>query len=209
MIELYTLPTANGQRVQIALEEFAASYEVRPIGTDTATLRAESFLRVSPYGRLPAIIDRNGAAEPVHVAETGAILWYLAEKYQRFGAGSPAARTTLLQWLFILSSNVAPSFRGQYHFCDKPDRTLPGACAHFRSEAQWALSALERRLGQCAYLAGDEYSIVDMHAYPTVVTSARRLRPDILGDFPRLEAWAGGIGRRPAVIRGMSLAPPA
>ncbi len=195
MIDLYTWSTPNGHKVSIALEEMGLAYTVHRIELKKLTQKEPWFLKINPNGRVPAIIDR--AAGDFVVFESGAILWYLAEKTGAAWLGDAKRRSTVMQWLMFQMSAIGP-MQGQANVFVRyfPER-LPAVIARYRNEVA--------RLAEVEYLAG-EYSIADIATYPWVLQhdwSDVSLEP-----FPNIQRWLAQMQARPAVQRGMTIPEP-
>ena len=202
MIDLYTVPTANGQKVQILLEETGLDYTPHLVDLSAGVHRQAPFLSMNPFGRVPAIVDRG--AGDLAVGETLAILMYLAEKAERFLPKDTRGRSEVLQWLSAISANIGPLFRGIFMFTSVVPGKIEPAIGYFRGEAEKAFAMLDRSLADRTWLVGDEYTIADISAYPVAVTSGKNL-PQGLAPYPNVARWAERIGARPAVQRGMKL----
>lgn len=209
MIELHTVPTANGYKASIMLEECALEYRVRTYDLTRGEHLSPAYLQLNPAGRLPAIVDDDaeGGRRAV-VAGTQAIALYLAEKSGRLLPTDPVARADVHTWCGIVASDLAPAYSGQFVFGVLAPEPLPWAREFYARLCTRMLGALESRLQSHAYLGGAEYSIADVLAYPVAAVSARRF-PGTLADFSALRGWSERIAERPAVQRGMRVpAPP-
>ena len=196
MIELWSWPVPNGQKVHILLEETGLPYTVTPVNTDATDQLNRDLLDITANYRIPAILDSQGRQGPMKLCEAGAILIYLAEKAGNFIPVDPDARYVCLQWLMFQLSGIAPAFQ-QYS-----QRGSPGMAEPLSQEAQRLVGVLEKRLEEDDYLAGT-YSIADMAVYPWIAAaSARAINLDA---FPATQRWAEKLAARPAVARGMTL----
>ena len=208
-LQLYSLPTPNGVKVSIMLEEIGLPYEPQLVDFDTNDQVSAEFRSLNPYGKIPAIIDPAGpGGEPLPLFESGAILVYLAEKSGQFLPRAPAARYETLQWLMFQVGAVGPMF-GQVGFfhkfagCDYEDKRPRD---RYVAEAQRVLRVLEARLAARNWLLGDAYTIADMAVFPWV----RNLvgfygAGDLVGmaDFPHVSRVLAAFIARPAVARGL------
>jgi glutathione S-transferase len=204
MIEFFGYPTSNCQKVAIALEELGFSYLPRRVDLKVGVHRSLSFREMNPIARVPVIIDREGPERDFVVTESLAILVYLAEKAGRLLPQDPAGRSRALQWLASIASNINPIFRAEDLFSNKMPTRFQPAIDHYYGEGEKALVLLDEHLAERRYMVEDDYSIVDISAYTVAITSAKRL-PRGLDDCPNLRRWSSEIGRRPAVIRGMTI----
>jgi GSH-dependent disulfide-bond oxidoreductase len=200
MIELYYWPTPNGLKVKLFLEEAQLPYRVRLINLGQGEQLAPSFRAISPNGRIPAIVDREpgDGGLPLPVFESGAILWYLAEKCGRFIPAGPRERMVTLQWLFWQMAGLGPMAGQNGHFRVYAPQPLPYAIERYTRETQRLYGVLDQRLAQRDFLAGD-YSIADMTCYPWIVPHTAHGQD--LGQFPHLRRWFEAIRARPATVR--------
>ena len=193
MIDLYTWPTPNGRKVSIALEEFALPYQVHAVDLQRDEQFAEAFLAISPNNKIPAIVDQDTGRS---LMESGAILIYLADKYDQFWG---ADRFDTLQWLMLQMASVGPML-GQVHYFAKYNAgKAPFAEQRFRNEAQRLYGVLNKRLAEKEFLAG-EYSIADMATWPWI--SRFQWQQIELAEFPHVRRWYEQIAVREAVQKG-------
>lgn len=205
MIELHTSATANGYKVSIMLEECGLPYSVKAYDLVARENLSPAYVAINPVARIPAIVDREiNAGTEIVVYGSQAILMYLAEKTKRYLPTDPAGRAATYTWLGVIASDVAPAYSGQFVFGVLAPERLPWALDYYERLVDRLLRALEVRLSTCPYLAGSDYSIADIIAYPVAATSARRY-PGDLAAYPAIADWAGRVGSRPAVQRGMTV----
>jgi len=202
MIDLYYWPTPNGWKISIALEELELEYKTIPVEIGAGDQFKDNFLSISPNAKMPAIVDHDVTGEPVSVFESGAILYYLANKTGKLIPQSEIGKKEALEWLFWQSSNQGPLAGQLSHFVNYAPGEQEYALQRYRGEYQRNLAVLERRLEQREYLLGD-YSIADIIAFPWVLI-AKPLTGS-LDDFPNVSDWRGRIKNRPAVRRGVDL----
>lgn len=200
MIELYGCGSPNVRKVVIMLEELGLQYQSRYVSVLTGAQFEPSFLALNPLGRVPVLVDPSGPAdEPIF--ESGAILIYLAEAYNRpdlLPASGPK-RPAVMKWLMLQMANVGPMF-GQYnHFLITPDEAESYATRRYREQSRRLYFFLDERLSHVPWLAGDDYSIADIATYPWILYAERhRMNWD---ELPHLRAWRERIEARPAVVR--------
>jgi len=193
VIDLYTWPTPNGRKVSIALEEFGLDYEVYPVDIGAGEQQKPEFLKISPNGKIPAIVDH---ATGRSLMESGAILLYLAEQHDRF-LGSDRWQT--IEWLMLQMGGVGPMLGQAHHFLRFNAGKAPYAEARYQNEAARLYGVLDRRLAEREYLA-DSYSIADMATWPWI--SRFEWQGIDWQNYPALERWYRAIAARPAVQRG-------
>ena len=193
MIDLYTWPTPNGRKASIALEEFGLNYQVKPINIGKDEQFEESFLRISPNNKIPAIVDHETGRT---LMESGAILVYLAERFDKFWGED---RYQTLEWLMLQMGGVGPMLGQAHHFLKYNKGKAPYAEERYRGEANRLYSVLDRRLESREYLAG-AYSIADIATWPWI---SRYEWQGIEWDgYPSLKRWYKRIADRPAVKKG-------
>ncbi len=204
MIDLYTWPTPNGHKIHIMLEETELAYKVIPIDIGAGDQFEPEFLKISPNNKMPAIVDPEGPdGKPISLFESGAILIYLADKTGQFLSREPRARYETLQWLMFQMGGVGPMLGQAHHFRIYAPEKLDYAFDRYTNEAKRLYGVLDRRLGESAYLAGDDYTIADMATFPWL-RSHENQGVD-LGEFPNVKQWFEGIAARPAVERGVQV----
>ncbi len=204
MIDFYYWPTPNGWKVAIMLEECALPYRLVPVNIGKGDQFKPAFLAISPNHRMPAIVDHDVAEEPVSVFESGAILYYLAEKTGKFIPADPLGRKETLEWLFWQVGNQGPMAGQLSHFVNyAPKEGNDYALERYSKEYDRCLGVLERRLADRRYILGDDYTIADMIAWPWVLI-AKPLGAS-LEAFPNVKRWRGVIKERPAVQRAVDL----
>ncbi|HZX24389.1 MAG TPA: glutathione S-transferase family protein [Woeseiaceae bacterium] len=204
MITLYTSATANGQKAAIALEEAALDYRTRILDLAAGEHLDASVLALNPVGRIPFIEPGDDDAGPV-IYGTLPVAVYAAERSGRLLPASGPARYAVLQWAAFAATDLGHVFANQFLLEELVGTKDERVREFVHRQIARMLGIVEERLGQAQYLAGDEYSIADVLAYPTAANSAGRL-PRRLEDYPNIRRWADGVGSRPAVARGMEAA---
>jgi GST-like protein len=203
VIDFYYWPTPNGWKVAIMLEECGLPYHMIPVDIGKGAQFAPEFLAISPNNRMPAILDRGGAGDPVPVFESGAILVYLAEKTGRFMPRDPLGRKAALEWLFWQVGNQGPLAGQLSHFVNYAPEGEDYSRERYADEYDRCLGVLERRLEHRPYILGADYSIADMICWPWVLI-AKPLGQS-LDDFPNVARWRQAVKQRPAVRRAVDL----
>jgi GST-like protein len=204
MIDFYTANSSNGQRAAIMLEECGLPYTLHKLDLFAGDQRKPDYLAVNPAGAIPTIVDSDGpGGAPFTLAQSGAILVYLAEKTGRFMPRDPRRRAEALQWIFQATTDTAASSTMIFVLSRlAPDKSEANV-AFCEERTLRHLRVADARLAGREYLA-DELSIADFALYP--LTVVRRPLIDRAGDLPNLVRWADAIGARPAVARAMSAA---
>ncbi|SMF48360.1 GST-like protein [Tistlia consotensis] len=203
-IELYSWATPNGHKVHILLEELGLEYRVHPIDIGNGDQFDPDFLKISPNNRIPAIVDPDGpGGEPLALMESGAILFYLAEKHGRFLPADGAGRYTTMQWLMWQMGGLGPMLGQAHHFLQYAPEKIDYAMKRYSNEANRLYGVLDKRLGESRYLAGDDYSIADMAAWPWTRYPERQNVER--ANYPNFQRWFDEIAERPAVKRGVEV----
>ena len=204
MIDLYSWATPNGHKIHIMLEETGLEYRVHPIDIGAGDQFKPEFLAVSPNNKIPAIVDSDGPeGSPISLFESGAILVYLAEKTGRFLPSDPQSRYATLQWLMFQMGGLGPMLGQTHHFRIYAPQQIEYAVNRYTNEAKRLYGVMDRQLGKTAYLAGDEYTIADIAAFPW--TRSWRNQGLELANFPNVVRWHETIAARPAVQRGVEV----
>ena len=202
-IEVFYWPTSNGHKVTIALEEMGLPYSVQPINILKNEQFETDFAAISPYNKMPVIIDPKGPdGEPITIFESGAILQYLGRKSGKFYPHDERGRIEIDQWLFWQVAALGPMMGQLVHFVDYASERIPYAIERYTKEVERIYETMDRQLADRAYLVGD-YSIADM-ASCGWAKNHRRLNIDIQS-YPHVAAWLARVDARPAVIRGRSV----
>lgn len=210
-LQLYSLPTPNGVKVSILLEELGLPYEVHKVAFDSNDQMSPEFLSLNPNNKIPAILDPQGpGGKPLALFESGAILLYLAEKTGKFLPRDAAARYETIQWVMFQMGGIGPMF-GQLGFFHKfagKDYEDKRPRDRYVNESKRLLGVLEKHLKGRAWMMGDEYTIADIAIFPWV----RNLvgfygAGELVGfaGFPELERVLDAFVARPAVVRGLDI----
>lgn len=209
MIDLYSWCTPNGQKVSIMLEETGLPYEAHGVNIGAGEQFSDFFRSISPNGRIPAIVDRDGPdGTPISVFESGAILIYLAEKAGRFLPAEPRARVAALEWLFWQVGGVGPMFGQANHFRNYATAKVGAELAaygveRYTKEANRLFAVMDEQLGKAEWLAGADISIADFATWPWIL--GRRNFGVDLAEYPHVGRWNEAMKARPAVRRGVDV----
>jgi GST-like protein len=210
-LQLYSLPTPNGVKVSIMLEETGLPYEAHRVRFDANDQMSPEFLSLNPNNKIPALIDPNGpGGKPLPLFESGAILIYLAEKTGRLLPADPAARYQTIQWLMFQMGGIGPMF-GQVGFFVKfagKDFEDKRPRDRYVAESKRLLGVLDKQLSQHAWVAGDDYTIADIAIFPWVKNLIDFYGAgDLVGiaDFPNVTRALEVFRQRPAVVKGMQV----
>ena len=213
-IQLYSLPTPNGVKVSIMLEEIGLPYEPHRVGFDTNDQMSPEFLSLSPNNKIPAILDPNGPDDqPLPLFESGAILIYLADKSGQLLAREGAARYETIQWLMFQMGGIGPMF-GQLGFFNKfagKDYEDKRPRDRYVEESKRLLGVLDKRLEGRDWIMGERYTIADIATFPWVRNLIGFYEAgDLVGiqNFPNVTRVLEKFLARPAVKRGLEIPKP-
>jgi GST-like protein len=210
-LQLYSLATPNGVKVTVLLEELLAigrdaEYDAYLVNIGSGDQFGSGFVAVNPNSKIPALLDRS-TTPPTRVFESGAILLYLAEKFDAFVPEQPSARGECFSWLFW-QMGAAPFLGGGFgHFYAYAPEKLEYPIDRYAMEVKRQLDVLDRNLADRRFLIGDEYTIADMANWPwygalvlqNLYSAAEFLE---VKSYKNVVRWAEEIQERPAVRRG-------
>jgi len=210
-LQLYSLPTPNGVKVSILLEELGLPYEAHLVSFSTNDQLTPEFMALNPNNKIPAIIDPNGPdGQPLPLFESGAILIYLAEKTGRFMSKDLARRYETIQWVMFQMGGIGPMF-GQLGFFNKfagKDYEDKRPRDRYVAESKRLLGVLDQRLESRRWIMGDDYSIADIATFPWIRNLIGFYEAgDLVGiqDFPHVLRALEQFVARPAVIKGLTI----
>ena len=201
MIDLYTWSTPNGRKVSIMLEELGVDYTVHPVNIGQGEQHSENFRALNPNAKIPVIVDRDNDRV---LSESGAILFYLADKHDRFGPRDDDEKWTMLEWMMFQMGHVGPMFGQVHHFTKYNAGKSQYAEERYLGIARGLYEKLDLRLASNEYLVG-QYSIVDIATWPWV--GRFNWQTIDLNDYPNVRRWYVEIAGRPAVQAGWQVPP--
>ena len=210
-IQLYSLPTPNGVKISIMLEETGLAYEPHAIDINNNESWTPEFLSLNPNGKIPAIIDPNGpGGQPLGLFESGAILQYLAEKSGQLLPADPARRYQTLQWLHFQMGGIGPIFGQVGYFWKFAGREIEDKrpLERYVNESKRLLGVLEAHLDARTWMMDEDYTIADIALMGWVRNligfygAAEIVQYDTLKNVP---AWLERCLARPAVQRGLTI----
>ena len=213
-LQLYSLPTPNGVKASIMLEETGLPYEPHLVSFETNDQLSPEFLSLNPNNKIPALLDPDGpGGQPLALFESGAILVYLAEKTGRFLPSGAAARYETLQWLMWQMGGLGPMF-GQLGFFHKfagKDYEDKRPRDRYVAESKRLLGVLEQRLAGRRWVMGEDYTIADIAIFPWVRNLVGFYGAGELVEFdrfPQVQCALAAFVERPAVQRGLAVPGP-
>lgn len=203
-IHLYTAATMNGWKPVVFLEEAEIDYDLTFIDFSKREQKSEWYMELNPNGRIPTIVDRSN--NDFAVFESGAILWYLAEKYGKFLSEDANTKSLTLQWLMFQMGGVGPMMGQAMYFqriAAPAGHEEPFAIKRYVEESRRLLEVLDSRLAQSEFLAGDSYSIADMANY-TWARCYYWAKVSVDG-LPNLQRWFDAIDARPKTQKALTI----
>jgi GST-like protein len=210
-LQLYSLPTPNGVKVSVMLEETGLPYEPHLVRFEANEQLSPEFLSLNPNNKIPSIIDPDGPdGRPLPLFESGAILLYLAEKTGRFLPSSASGRYETIQWLMFQMGGIGPMF-GQVGFFHKfagKDYEDKRPRDRYVAEARRLMAVLDQRLEGRAWIMGDLYTIADIAVFPWVRNLVGFYEAgELVGaaDFRNVKRTLDAFVARPAVIKGLDI----
>ena len=199
MIELFYSPTPNGRKVSIMLEETKIKYKITSINLGKEEQFKPEFLKINPYGKIPAIIDHE---KDLVLIESGAILIYLAKKSNQFLPKENETR--IFEWLMFQISNVGPTLGQLHHFSHfNPGKSLYSEERFYKATVR-VYTVLNNQLKKNKYFAGDKYSIADISIFPWIARHDWHMpeRTKLKDNYKFLVNWYERVSSRPGVVKG-------
>ncbi|MBU2147002.1 MAG: glutathione S-transferase N-terminal domain-containing protein [Alphaproteobacteria bacterium] len=207
MIDLYYWPTPNGKKVSIFLEETGTPYRLVPLNISRGDQFKPEYLKLNPNHRMPAIVDTDPkhGGQPISVFESGAILFYLAEKTGKLWPQDLRTKYEVVQWVIWQMANQGPKLGEAGHFRRLGDSqgNQSYAVGRFTDEANRLYGVLNMRLRDRAYLAGDEFTIADIVSYPWTIHW--QAQGQDIGEFRHFKRWFEEVSARPGVRQGLAV----
>jgi GSH-dependent disulfide-bond oxidoreductase len=204
VIDVYTWPTPNGHKVHIMLEEIGLPYTVHAIDIQAGDQFKPDFLKLSPNNKIPAIIDQNGpGGKPMPLAESGAILFYLASKTEKLLPPDIRDRWQVMQWVMFQMGHIGPMLGQAHHFLGYAPEKIQYAVDRYSKEANRLYGVLDRRLGEKEWVACDEYTIADIAIMPWL--RSYKNQGVEMEEYPNVKRWFDRVNARPAVQRGLAV----
>ena len=203
MIDLYLAGTANGLRASVALEEAGLPYRVHKVDLAKGEHRTPQFLKLNPAGLIPVIVDQDGpGGKPLTLAQSGAIILYVAEKTGRFLPKDAVRRAMAWQWFVQGLSDVAATSGALFRVENSVPEKIAGNTDYFKKRLLGFFSVCDAHLAGRDFLA-DEFSVAELMLYPNF--ALRKSMIDEAGGFANLQRWGAAVGSRPGMQKGMKV----
>ncbi|MCC6471165.1 MAG: glutathione S-transferase family protein [Alphaproteobacteria bacterium] len=204
MIHLYTSATGNGRRASVMLEECGVPYTAHKLDLSKGEQKSAEYLSINPAGAIPAIVDEEGPnGRKTALAQSGAIVLYLAEKTGKFLPKDAAKKAEALQWFMQVTTDVAPASSAIFYMSSvAPDKT-PGNVKFVEERFINMLKQCEAKLGKSKYLAGDEVTVADLALIPVI--DARKALLEKTTGLDNVKRWAAEMMARPGVKKGLQV----
>ena len=204
MIDLYTWPTPNGHKIHIMLEETGLEYRVHPIDIGAGEQFKPDFLAISPNNKIPAMVDQRGpGSKPFALAESGAMLFYLASKTGKFLPADVRERWEVMQWVMFQMGHIGPMLGQAHHFLQYAPEKIEYAMNRYRNEAKRLYRVVDKQVEENEWIAGSEYTIADMSIMPWLRFPERQ--GVNIEEYPNLKEWRDRIAARPAVKKALEV----
>ncbi|MDC0074932.1 glutathione S-transferase family protein [Alphaproteobacteria bacterium] len=205
MIIFYCVPTPNGQKIAILLEEMKLTYKLLMQERKVGEPPNLDYLEINPIGKYPSIVDKiSPEGKEITLFETHAIALYLVEKTKLMVPSNEEERSNSHIWASVISSGLTPLMGTQYFIQFRSGEYETKISSWILEEAIRYLSAIDFRLSNNKYLAGDSLSYADCLAFPILNISARRL-PEGINHYQNIKEWISELSKRPAFIEGVKL----
>jgi glutathione S-transferase len=208
-LTLYTDNTPNGFKASVTLEELGLEYETKHIKISTGAQKKPDFLKINPNGRIPAMVDHS--ADDLRVFETGSIMLYLCEYYDKEHKLLPADRknrTEAINWLMWQMGGLGPMQGQANHFTRYAPERVQYGIDRYTNETRRLYKVLDTALDGKEFLVDNKFSIADIASYCWVVSAQWAIEGFEYDEFPNMKAWKERIDARPATKRGMAVPEP-
>jgi len=203
--ELYGWNTPNGQKIIIALEEVGARYQYHPVDISQGEQHTDAFRAISPDGKIPALI--HNTPTPVTLFESGAILLYLANQYPALTGNSEQEKAHVMAWTFWQVGQLGP-LAGQFGRFQNAAPENQAAVEHFETLVWRCIDVMEKQLSQTSFLAGEQFSVADIAAFPWIASQQSYLQRYHIAwreQRPALARWANRIAEKTSVRKALDL----
>ncbi|HHJ39110.1 MAG: hypothetical protein AXA67_11260 [Methylothermaceae bacteria B42] len=200
MFDLYTYATPNGQRASIMLEETGQPYTVHWVNLIQGEQQQPAFLKLNPTGRIPVLVDHNASGgQPLVLTQSVAIVQYLAEKTGTLLPKGQDMRARVYEWMQFHATDIGATFLSAFYLQRRSFLGLSLSATLLKKRAFELYRHFDAQLTKHPFLAGPEYTIADVIAFPGVLAQEKRL-----GDYRHLNRWLQALKQRPQIQRGLA-----
>ena len=199
MIEAYLAGGTNGQRVSITLEETGLPYTLKRLSFDNGDLKKPEYLKLNPTGRMPTIVDTDAKGGPFVLTQTIAIMLYTAEKAGKLLGSDPLTRARVHEWMMFQATDLSPGMGFAFYLAERAEPKIPQARPMIKERIMTLYRFMDDRLAGNAWLAGKEFSLADILAWPMADT----FEHERFAGFKNIARWRSDVTARPAVQRGI------
>lgn len=204
MIDFYTAATPNGRKIAFMLEELGVPYTTHHVDLKSLEQKKPDFIAMNPNGRIPVIVDQKGPYDkPVTVFESGAILYYLAEKYNSHFGHSLTEKAHVMQWVMFQMAGQGPMFGNYYYGVHSLKPENPAYIERFEKESRRLIDVMNIQLEKTEYFAGPTFTIADIILYPWNASFIHS-KPEWYENAPAVRRWLEVVGQRPAAKKAMT-----
>ncbi len=207
MIDAYIAGGTNAQRVTIALEETGLAYQVKKLNFQAGDMKKPEYLKLNPTGRMPTIVDsdpKGGDAKggPFVLTQTVAIMLYCADKAGKLLGSDAQSKARVHEWLMFQATDLSPGMGFAFMLAERAEPKIPQARPLIKERVLGLYKFMDDQLGHSKWLAGDQFSLADILAFPMAET----FEHDKFAEFKHITRWRKDVAARPAVERGMKAA---
>jgi GST-like protein len=203
-LQLYTYQTPNGHKASIMLEETSLPYDVHVVDIEKGEQNAPAFLALNPNNKIPVIVDPDAGRT---IVESGAILFYLADRSGKLKPGAGREADETLSWVLFQAAHVGPTLGQLWNYKIFADEKIAYVINRFERESARVFRVLDGELTKRPYLVGDRYGLADIMTWPWIHAAVGKIGL-ALDATPNLARWYAGIAERPAVRRGLEIPVP-
>jgi len=202
MIDAYIAGGTNAQRVTITLEETGLPYQVKKLDMQMGDHKKPAYLKLNPTGRMPTIVDNDAKGGPFVLTQSVAIMLYCAEKAGKLLGSDAQGKARVHEWMMFQATDLSPGMGIAFLLADRTEPKMPAARPVIKERVHGLYKFMDDQLGANKWLAGHEFSLADILAWPMAAT----FEHDKFGDYKHIARWRHDVASRPAVERGIKAA---
>jgi GSH-dependent disulfide-bond oxidoreductase len=202
MIDAYIAGGTNAQRVTITLEEAGLPYQVKKLSLQAGDNKTPDYLKLNPTGRMPTIVDNDVKGGPFVLTQSVAIMLYCAEKAGKLLGADPLAKARVHEWMMFQATDLSPGMGFAFLLAERSEPKMPAARPVIKERVLSLYKYMDDQLGKNKWLAGGDFSLADILAWPMAET----FEHDKFADFKHIVRWRKDVAARPGVERGVKAA---